>query len=338
MKSCEEKTQSVLEKVAAAGALRAKRRRAVRRAAAPVLGLCLVCVIGIAVGKTNPLPADLPIPNPDGTIQREPMPDTWPSHPILHPGDEGYIAPVPTPCPELPQGETGSAPAVPSTSSDLPRGEDGVSIPYDAAMVEWEGKTVSLELAAALEAAPADAVLDIVAHPYIDYDFVFEGKTLAAYYAAMCDERNLPEILVQLLKEGDALRYGSALYETGTPDGERWDRAFYEERIFFYGPDILGKYIADGEFLRAQAEADLAAAQNAREATRACKAAFAAYLKQLADTLELTVPADCKDGSGIVLHMSAAELRAFTAPHLEAWSFSPELRSSGEPVVTTADD
>ena len=38
----------------------------------------------------------VPVPNPNGTVQRDEPPDVYPSHPILKPGDEGYIDPAPT--------------------------------------------------------------------------------------------------------------------------------------------------------------------------------------------------------------------------------------------------
>ena len=56
--------------------------------------LCLIVAGAFAVSRiTDPGPGYVPIPNPDGTIQRVEPPDVYPSHPILRPGDEGYISP-----------------------------------------------------------------------------------------------------------------------------------------------------------------------------------------------------------------------------------------------------
>lgn len=87
-------------------------------------------------------------------------------------------------------------------------------------------------------------------------DFVFEGKTLSDWAIEAEEAHLLPEKLGQLLKCGDELKYGTALYETGNSDGIRWDRSFYEEQITFIGEELLGKYIVNGEFLSEQLEKD----------------------------------------------------------------------------------
>ncbi len=189
-------------------------------------------------------------------------------------------------------------------------------------LTDWGNKNVPTEMADVLTRAPSDKVFEIIARPYIDYDFVHDGKTLNEYYCDMCDERTLPEVLAQLIKEGDSLKYGTALYEGGAPNGEKWYKSLYDERIEFYGTEILDKYIVNGEFLRSQAESDLEAAKKAKEATKAYKAAFAAYYKYLVDTLQISIPANVKGSDGIIMHMTAEDFRTFTADHIEAWSFS----------------
>ena len=63
--------------------------------------LCLVAASAFIIpGITDPGPEYVPVPNPDGTIQRAEPPDVYPSHSILKPGDEGYVDPVPTPKPQ----------------------------------------------------------------------------------------------------------------------------------------------------------------------------------------------------------------------------------------------
>ena len=65
--------------------------------------LCLIVASTYVIPRiTNPGPGYVPIPNPDGTIQRVEPPDVYPSHPILRPGDEGYIDPAPTLNPQTP--------------------------------------------------------------------------------------------------------------------------------------------------------------------------------------------------------------------------------------------
>ncbi|MDO5138755.1 MAG: hypothetical protein Q4D71_09915 [Oscillospiraceae bacterium] len=55
--------------------------------------VCLAVMIGTAVHLFINRTPTMPVPNPDGTIEREPVPDTWPEQTILRPGDEGYVYP-----------------------------------------------------------------------------------------------------------------------------------------------------------------------------------------------------------------------------------------------------
>lgn len=90
-------------------------------------------------------------------------------------------------------------------------------------------------------------------------DFVYEGKTLSQIAIEFENERQKPEKMKELLKWGDALKYGKALYETGTPDGAKWSKALYDDKVAYFGEELLGKYIVDGEFLREALENDIAA-------------------------------------------------------------------------------
>ena len=66
------------------------------------LAACFVLLVGACFAipsltrKPNTEPQlAAPVPNPNGSIERTPEPDVYPSHPILHPGDEGYEDPEP---------------------------------------------------------------------------------------------------------------------------------------------------------------------------------------------------------------------------------------------------
>lgn len=76
-------------------ALRHKKKRpAWTKWGAMAACLCLIVASTFMVpGMTDPGSSGVPIPDPDGTIQREDEPDVYPNHPILRPGDEGYIDP-----------------------------------------------------------------------------------------------------------------------------------------------------------------------------------------------------------------------------------------------------
>ena len=117
-------------------------------------------------------------------------------------------------------------------------------------------------------------------------DFVFEGKTLSDWAIeaeeAREDARWFPTRVKQLLDHGDDLKLGATLYETGNPDGIRWDQQFYEEQIASIGEELLGKYIVNGEFLREQLEKDYADFDQFMEAEKIAQEnyqrAWAAYL------------------------------------------------------------
>ena len=87
-------------------ALRKKKKRpAWTKWGAMAACFCLIVASAFVIPRiTDPNPSGVPIPNPDGTIQRGDEPDVYPDHPILRPGDEGYISPgaEPTEIPRAP--------------------------------------------------------------------------------------------------------------------------------------------------------------------------------------------------------------------------------------------
>ena len=68
------------------------------RIAAPAAA-CAVILAGVLIAfpKKAASPVTVPVPNPNGTIERTEMPETFPELHILRPGDPGYIEPEPTP-------------------------------------------------------------------------------------------------------------------------------------------------------------------------------------------------------------------------------------------------
>ena len=198
---------------------------------------------------------------------------------------------------------------------------DDVYQAIDEGFTEWEGKIgVSYPLYRALLAAEDSDILAILARPRVDYEFEYEGKTLAEYYTEMCYERNLPEILAQLLKEGDSLKYGAALYETGTPDGEKWAQSFYEERIKYYGDDLLAKYIKDGIFLKEKLDEDIKTAGNITKAADAYTKAYEAYLSVCAAAVNGERPSETDvKRNGIIIFLTRDGFRDFTTDDIDGW-------------------
>ena len=305
MKTCEEKLQRVLQRVETEQAAAKQRRTAVKRAAVPALCLCLAAIIGLGAWqagafrsapiRTESDTAGFPVPEPGGTIQREPAPEVWPEQTILHPGDAGYVAPIPTPVPDtddrgektdtdaavVPVTEDQLAPAAAetgtaSTQTDIVTGGDS-TVPVNNGGTKgdapagtqyfclfwWRNKLMMTgDLYWAIDENPSGAFsVRAVFHPVTGNvtSFTYEGKTLAELALAAEAEKYLPDKMTELLKLGDELKYGTALYETGTPDGIRWDQAFYEEKVAYFGEALLNKYIVDGVFLRDALEADIAA-------------------------------------------------------------------------------
>ena len=403
MKTYEEKTQSVFQKIEEETAARRKRSRTVKRIAAPVLSLCLVAVIGFGAWQAGafqkqPEPAfssgpnidedGVPVPKPDGTIEREPMPEVWPSHPILHPGDEGYVSPF-EPIRDVPEGDTESkpshtadAPAVPDTKEpkadgNVSGGEGGGQIITGEALkgpavgttggwiyLWWNRLSVSGPLKFAMDNNPGStfAVLATYRPATANItDFTYEGKTLAEWAVAADDELMLPEKMAELLKLGDELKYGTALYETGTPDGIKWDRAWYEDRVAYFG-DLLDKYIVDGEFLWETLEADVAALRGISITTPDGTTTVAyygetsareQYLRAWNAYLETVLPAavsrlteggiSCERAAyrndGLALTVTAEQLKNLPLDDLGSWYFdlnSGDLKSAPELVTDAA--
>lgn len=182
--------------------------------------------------------------------------------------------------------------------------------------------SVGYRLYEALDSGDDDDIFAILARPALDYTFTYNGKTVAEYYSDMCNERNLPEILAQLQKEGDALKYGEALYQTGTPSGEKWAQSWYEERIQYYGDALLGKYIVNGEFLCEKLERDIAEAKTRNTATEVYKKALGAYLEQLAASVGGELPAEAvPEQNGIIMYLTKAEFSVFSPDGIDGWTF-----------------
>ena len=200
--------------------------------------------------------------------------------------------------------------------------------------VRLNGKlNVSGELKEAIENSP-DAqftVLAVYCPTTADItDFVYEGKTLGEIAIDADNERILPEKMTDLLKNGEALKYGTALYETGTPDGEKWDRDFYEKKVEFIGAELIAKYIVDSRFLREQLEVDLAVVQvyNETSAREKYKLAYNAYLDTFMPEVVNRLIAeniDCKraeySNNAVEMYVTAQQLENLPLENADNWYF-----------------
>lgn len=146
------------------------------------------------------------------------------------------------------------------TAGDNQKGSSTVGSSY---YVRWNGRlNMTGVLRAAIDENPGSIYAVLAQYSPVTAeitDFYYEGKTLSELAIAADNERLLPEKMKELLKWGDALKYGTALYETGTPTGEKWSKELYDDKVAYFGEELLGKYIVDGLFLRETLENDIAA-------------------------------------------------------------------------------
>lgn len=154
----------------------------------------------------------------------------------------------------------------------------------DMGFVEWHGKQITMSLSDALSAEKNKGSLFAIGVNFeLNEKFIYDGKSLAQYSAKVDKENLLYDRLGELLKAGDSLKYGEALYKTGTPDGEKWAKELYDETVERIGEDLLAKYIVNGEFLKDKLESDIAEYDNQKPCQIAYEKARNAFYKSAVD-------------------------------------------------------
>ena len=205
---------------------------------------------------------------------------------------------------------------------------------YDDGFTVWNGKYVQSSIPDALHSLPENSKLAIrVDIGRYDDTFVYNGKTLEEYSDQSQAASLLTEKLSQLLKEGNALKYGEALYQTGTPHGEKWAREFYESRVEFYGEELLAKYIVDGEFREINATKDLEKAlENAQAVQIENINAVHAYLEHQLRQMQnfLCISDQGIDIKGNVLFAAESEFVSLTFDGIENFIFYPAVKNPDE--------
>ena len=117
------------------------------------------------------------------------------------------------------------------------------------ALVTWNGWSVSYSLYEVLNRVDKTDFIAIVVSKNNSAEldsFEYKGTTLVQLRAERDELDLLSDKLIDFHKEGEWLKYGELLYTTGTPDGEKWAKSLYDERVTFYGEDFIEKYIVDG--------------------------------------------------------------------------------------------
>lgn len=164
--------------------------------------------------------------------------------------------------------------------------------PDDAnAFVTWNGWSMDYSLYEVLNRADKTDFIAIVVRKNNSTEldsFEYKGTTLAKLRAE-CDELNLLSgKLIDFHKEGEWLKYGELLYTTGTPDGEKWAKSLYDERVAFYGEDFIAKYIVNGEVQTDLLNEDYTVCQNrfteiSKETDELIKAYNTSYVDEVED-------------------------------------------------------
>ena len=189
-----------------------------------------------------------------------------------------------------------------------------------------------MRLVEALKNCEKDDVLAIRAYiTTVDDDYIYEGRPLSEYRSASDYESRLPELLAQLLKLGDELKYGTALYETGTPDGLKYTRELYEWCVELFGKDLLEKYIVNGEFLKNKAEEDLAKAIECVDARELYYKALGAYLDQLGKTVKGSLPAEsAPERNSIIMFLTKDQFSALDLYNAEEWAYELAIKDDAD--------
>lgn len=207
----------------------------------------------------------------------------------------------------------------------------------EAAIIEWNGKKISATLYDAFEKCEENRLFAIAANcTYVDKEYIYNGKSIAEYEAEMLKEQELVTKLEGLLKEGDYLKYGKDLYLTGTPEGEKWSKELYDDRVCMYGDDVLDKYIQNGEFLRDKLESDL---ENLfkEEAQLQYEMALGEYVNSV--NMKLKEKLEEKDIASdfslevdyLLIYVSEAEFEQLEIEKQSDWLFSLAVKAGDEP-------
>lgn len=365
MKTYEEMAKSALERIDQYKIEQNKRIKRIIKITAPAFGFCLAAVLGFGAWQSGLFKVNSPSVDLSGSElaknnysvssiepdTSEEMPEQDDSNTEREVVEHNAQSNLENKNGENSEAEHNIVKEVPEIITSSEDGQKGVGVGTidGCCLFIWKNKlSMGGTLYWTLEDNP-DGVFSVLAtyRPITANitSFVYEGKTLAEWAIEANNEKMLPEKMKELLKSGDDLKYGTALYETGTPSGEKWDKRFYEERIAYFGKELLGKYIVDGIFLSDELEKDIEE-YNENSAAKGYKLAYNAYLETvIPKTIKLLSENNikCKRAdylnSGIALTVTAEELENLPLEDIENWSFdlnSGDLKSA--PTVTTADD
>ncbi|MCH5209143.1 MAG: hypothetical protein J1F04_09675, partial [Oscillospiraceae bacterium] len=180
---------------------------------------------------------------------------------------------------------------------------------------------------------------------YGDKDFTFNGKTSEQYFDEDYAWTEKIGRMGSLAKMGDELKYGEALYLTGTPDGVKWAKEYYDRTVSEIGEELLSKYIVDGEFLKDELICDIETEWEELNKTRNdYDRAYNDYRTEIYKTLMKQLVAkgiycELKSGSnGLIIYISEADFAELTLENPENWVFGLASKDSDDTDLVVIDE
>lgn len=214
-------------------------------------------------------------------------------------------------------------------------------------IIKWSGVNISEVLYEALKTSASNQYIATIVK-YSDSGaldaYEYDGKTYAEHSAELDQLRSLAYKYEQLQKEGQFLQFGERLYTEGLSDGTKWTKAYYDERISYYGTELLKKFIVDGVFLSEQLESDMKSNENAiieKEVT--LSNVISAYDEYIAPTImeDFGQYAVTFKNGNVYLFVTPSALRTMKVEHLDRYclylasraGYENSLEPSPEPVI-----
>ena len=229
----------------------------------------------------------------------------------------------------------------PSVMPDAPIiwGESNGEV-QDMGFCRWNGKRITLPLNSVLtDEKNKNCLIAIGVGFELDTEFVYNGKTISEYEAAVDDAKLLIDRLGELLKAGDELKYGETLYKTGTPNGKKWAKQLYDETVERIGKDVLSTYIVDGEFLKEKLESDIAAyaaADTSRESWEAAVEAYFAFAARETAKQLKEQDISCEVRNGLILYVTIEEFSALEIDNVMFYGLATKESEADDMVIETS--
>ena len=212
----------------------------------------------------------------------------------------------------------------------------------DMGFCRWNGKMITLPLNSVLtDEKNKNCLIAIGVGFELDTEFVYNGKTISEYEAAVDDAKLLIDRLGELLKAGDELKYGEALYKTGTPNGKKWAKQLYDETVERIGKDVLSTYIVDGEFLKEKLESDIAAYDAEDNSRENWDDAVAAYYEFIANEVARELKeqdVNCEVRKGLIVYVTIEEFSVLEIDNVMFYSLALNESEAGDLAQTQTDD